>query len=322
MAELYTYGVSRIRAKEAYLLKKQDLEQLLAAKSYNEAVLYLRDKGFDGGGDFSDYNELLNGETQKIWELMAELKIPKSSFDVFLCKKDFHNLKAAIKKTVTGAKVEKIYVGGGKILPQTIEEAVSKSDYSALPQNMAEAAKEAVSVLLQTGDGQKCDMIIDRYTLKAVKEAGENSGDAFLKKYAEITVAISDIKIAVRGCFAQKNADFMKDAMAECETVNIGTLSALASKSREDLEKYLEQTDYKEGVAALNVSFSQFEKWCDDLITEAIAAQKSNPFTIAPIAAYILAREIEIGNVRIILSGKANGLDEKIIRERLRELYV
>ena len=35
-----------------------------------------------------------------------------------------------------------------------------------------------------------------------------------------------------------------------------------------------------------------------------------------------LARENEIKTVRIILSGKANGLSEESIRERIREMYV
>ena len=48
----------------------------------------------------------------------------------------------------------------------------------------------------------------------------------------------------------------------------------------------------------------------------------NNPFGIAPLAAYILARENEIKMVRIILSGKLNGFPDEFIRERLRDMYV
>ena len=53
-----------------------------------------------------------------------------------------------------------------------------------------------------------------------------------------------------------------------------------------------------------------------------IRKEKHNNFTIAPIAAYILAKESELKAVGLVLTAKQNKLDENIIRERLRELYV
>jgi V/A-type H+-transporting ATPase subunit C len=47
-----------------------------------------------------------------------------------------------------------------------------------------------------------------------------------------------------------------------------------------------------------------------------------NPFGIGPLAAYILARDVEIKTVRIILAGKRNGLPDEMLRERVRETYV
>ncbi len=322
MSELYTYAVTRIHAKENALLKRQDLDTLISLKTYDEAISYLADKGFDGGGEYSDYNSILTGENEKIWELIKELKIDSAPLSVFLYKKDFHNLKSAIKSVATGTKPDNLYLKGGNISPELIEKAISEKDYSLLPENMQEAANTAMTALLQTGDGQLCDIIIDKATLSAIKEAGNNSKDKMISEYAEITVALSDIKIAVRGNALLKNAEFMKDAMAECETIDIDRLAFSASKSYEGMLSYIEQTPYKGAVEALNISYSEFEKWCDNLIMDKISVQKSNPFTIAPIAAYILARENEINAVRIILSGKANNLDNEIIKERLRELYV
>ena len=49
--------------------------------------------------------------------------------------------------------------------------------------------------------------------------------------------------------------------------------------------------------------------------------QKWNPFGIDPLVAYVLACENERKSVRVILSGKQNGLPEEAIRERIRETY-
>lgn len=81
-------------------------------------------------------------------------------------------------------------------------------------------------------------------------------------------------------------------------------------------------TEYAEAANRLKESNSAFEKWCDDRVMGLIKEQKSNPFTIGPLLAYIIARQNEINMVRIILSGKLNELPDSVVRERLRELYV
>ena len=43
---------------------------------------------------------------------------------------------------------------------------------------------------------------------------------------------------------------------------------------------------------------------------------------MGPVIAWSIAREMEIKTVRIILTGKANGLTDEAIRERMRETYV
>ena len=47
----YTYSVARIRAKEVSLLSESDIEQLLSAQGYEQALALLRDKGYETNGD-------------------------------------------------------------------------------------------------------------------------------------------------------------------------------------------------------------------------------------------------------------------------------
>ena len=99
-------------------------------------------------------------------------------------------------------------------------------------------------------------------------------------------------------------------------------LAQAAAQGEEELTAYLAGTPYAETAKALEESFSTFERRCDNLLIEEIRPQKYNPFTISPLAAYVLARENEVKCVRVILSGKRNGLSEQSIREKVRETYV
>ncbi len=135
-------------------------------------------------------------------------------------------------------------------------------------------------------------------------------------------MAAADIKIAVRCNRTAKPLDFILRALAQCDSLDVSKLARAAAESMDAVCDYLSATDYAEAVAALKESPSAFERWCDNVIINYIRPQQFNAFGIGPLAAYILARENEIKTVRIILSGKLNGLPEARIRERVRDMYV
>lgn len=322
MSELYTYAVARIRAKELLLLNAQAIEQLLGAKSYQECIHLLQDKGWGNGEAEPSAEQLLAAEREKTWALIAELVPDMSALDVFLYANDYHNLKAAVKLACTSGEDFGLFISQGTVSPKLLLEAVRSKEYGLLPDAMRAPAEEAYSVLSRTRDGQMCDVIIDRAALDAIHQAGTTAKSKLLQRYAELTVAAADIKIAVRACRTGKPLDFLKTALAPCDTLNVGRLAKAATEGQDAICDYLATTDYAAAVDALRQSPSAFERWCDNLLIHEIRPQQYEAFGIGPLAAYILGRENEIKTVRIILSGKLNDLPEQSIRERVRDMYV
>ena len=319
----YVYAVARIRSDELSLLSQQVIDQLLAAKSYDECIRMLTDRGWGDGESNPDAESLLAQERRKTWDLMRELVDDISVFDVFLYANDFHNLKAAIKLVCTDAKeTDGIFIAQATVEPKQMLAIVREHDFSQLPENMRQAANEAYDALSQTHDGQLCDIILDKAALDAIYRAGKDSGDELIEQYAELTVAAADIKTAVRCNRTRKPLDFIKRALASCGSLNTDRLAQAAAESFESICYYLSTTDYAQAVSILQRSTSAFERWCDNLVIEYIQPQQYQSFGIGPLAAYILARENEIKTVRIILSGKLNDLPDQSIRERIREMYV
>lgn len=322
MAEqLYTYAVARIRSKELQLLSKSDIEQLLICKSERECLKLLAEKGWGNTGE-EDPEEMLKIEREKTWSLMKELVGDLSVFHMFLYTNDYHNLKAAIKQVYTDSKSEDIFIEQATIPIDLIWNAVKENNFSALPQRMHKCGEEAYQVLLHTGDSQLCDVILDKAALEAMLEKCKESKIELLVKYAELRVAAANINIAVRSNKTHKSRAFMERAFAACASLDKNKLISAALESLEAIYQYLQFTDYADAVDAIKESSSAFERWCDNLIMRHILPQKSNPFTISPLAAYILARENEIKTIRILLSGKRNEIDDSFIRERMRDMYV
>lgn len=318
----YIYAVARIRAKELLCFGSPAMEQLMACKTYEECLRMLNEKGWGNGSAGQTPESLLDGERNKTWEQLRELVEDMSVFDVFLYANDYHNLKAAIKENYAPSHGADIYSSNGTIDPAVFRQAADEHDFSVLPVGMRDAAEEAMSVLRETGDGQLCDIIIDKAALNAILQAGKASGDPLLAFYAEHTVATANIKTAVRCQKTGKSLAFIQRALAECDTLDVSLLAQTAVESFEAMIEYLGRTCYSGAAEALTQSASAFERWCDNRLIEKIRPQKYETSTIGPLAAWLLARENEIKTVRILLSGKRNGLSDDAIRERLREMYV
>lgn len=317
----YIYAVSRIRSKELSLLDRTFMEQLLAAQSHEDCLRLLREKGWGESGH-ETAEEMLAVERIKTWDLIGELVEDMSIFDTFLYANDFHNLKAAIKEAYRNEEVPNIYISHGTISSEVISGAVKEHDFTALPDYMRECAEKAYEVQFRTGDGQLCDVIIDRAALETILQKAKASENELLQEYAQLKVVTANINIAIRSLKTGKSKEFLERALVECETINKEELIEAVLNGEEEIYRYLSTTVYAEAVEAIKQSPTAFERWCDNLMINRIKPQKYNSFTVSPLAAYILARENEIKTVRILLSGKLNDIPETSIRERLREMYV
>lgn len=319
MAQEYIYAVARIKARELTLLARPDIDRLMACKTPGECLRFLADKGW-GSGSGERADEVLARETEKTWALMHELVPDLTPFHILLYPIDFNNLKAAVKCAVTGAVPHEVFMPGGTVAVELMEQAVRQNDFSSLPDFMAEPAERAMQTLLQTRDGQRCDLILDRACLEAIRAAGKASGNALIEAFAALTVDTADIKIAARAMQTGKSRTFLEESLAESEALNLDSMMTAALKTPEDFYAYLSRTDYADAVEPLKEGASSFEKWCDERKTALVRDGRHDYFTVAALIAYVIARQTEIATVRIILSGKQNSLDDGRIRERLREM--
>jgi V/A-type H+-transporting ATPase subunit C len=302
--ETYACAVARIRVKEAFLIERQELERLNQCISYRDCLQLLANKGWNFSASAS-YEDILAEDLKKTWKFILELVNQKKLFSVFLCQNDYHNLKASIKSVITDVKTD-IFLEDGLVPQKIIFEAAKKNDFSQLPPYMIDSAKEAMQVLLHTGDGQLCDVILDRDTLKAINLFAQSSRCGFIKNYANLLIAFTNMKIAVRACLAKKNKDFLKMALFPCNDIDIDRLIQAATRNVEEIYGYLSFTKYLDAVPALQESLSSFEKWFDGRVTAETDKEKSNPIAIDPVLAYLLSKLRENRAVKVILSAKCH----------------
>ena len=221
----YTYAVARIRALEASLLTDAFIDQLVNCQNEKQCLELLSERGWGDAETGLDAAAMLKREEEKTWEVIRDTAPDLSVFDVLSYTKVYHNLKAAIKEVCTEVQNENIFYDDCSIPGKEMLSIVENKEFGRLPGKMSAAAQDAYDTLLHTRDGQLCDVIVDRAALEAVYEAGQKAEDEIIRNYAESTVAIADIKIAVRAQKTGKSLEFMKRAMAECKDINVEQLS-------------------------------------------------------------------------------------------------
>ena len=321
MQQDFTYAVARIRFRETKLLSDTALNALLMSSDADAVMRLLRDKGW---GDNTDCRpeELLALEENKLWEFINETVDDISVLNFLLIPNDYHNLKVILKCITRDLEPDSMLIEDSVEDAQAIYKAIKSREYGDLPEYLQEVAQDAMITLLQTSDGQLCDIIVDKACMEHVYRLGKESKSDIIRLYCELFVAAADIKIAIRCANTKKKLDFIRRALAECDTLDVERLAQAACEGKDEVIAYLGTTEYRSAVEAIETSMSAFEKWCDDYMTNAMKPQKWEPFGIGPVVAYIIARQNEIKAVRMILSAKLNNLSENTIKERLRDMYV
>lgn len=313
----YTYSVARVRAKETELLTGQDMDMLIAAEDYRAAVRLLHDKGYDSKENESP----LKTAEDSLWGFLAEI-VDQELLDYLKIPTDYYNVKAAVKAVFSDIPAEILLLDNGGSDKAVIYESVKSRDYGELPEPMAKTANEAMKQLLRTQDGQLCDIIIDKAMLDAQIEAAGKTGDRFIERYAELNADLANLRTALRCAKTEKTADFTEYALCDRANLNTTLMADAAARGLDAFYEYAESTQYSGLVPYMKKSAAEFERECDNMLMELMNEARYEPFTAAPIIAYAHAKRTELDAVRLILSAKRNGLDNDLIRERVRRLYV
>ena len=323
-ASSYAYAVGNIRAKESAYLKKLDIEQLLSYDKVTECASFLKDKGYGFAETPTDVFSLLKDEEQKLWEYIISISPDVSVFDSFIIQNDYHNIKAIFKGTVVKADYEKLLLKPTIIDVKAIEKAAREQDFSGLPQYMVSAAKKAWAALVQTGDSQVCDAILDASCLEYKMACADSIKIPMLADMIKARVFFDNIKASIRCARAQKSPDFCDVCLTDTDIFTKKTLKEAALKGVDEVIALLETAaKYKgdEAAEAFKISPSQFEKFADNFITASLRKAKYIAVGAEPIIAYFGAKLAEIQAVRIVVNGIASGEPQDKTREMLRELY-
>ena len=320
---------ARIKAMENGLLTRERMEQVLDARTDEEAVKLLQESGYSDlhATDPEALDKVLSATREAILEDLADSAPDPRYIDVFKLKYDYHNIKSVLKADAMGVAPDRMLMDMGRIPAAELKEAVQSGDVENLPPLLSAAVQEAREVLETTRDPQLSDIVLDRWCYQDMDAVAEATGSAFLHGYVKTQIDAANLRALVRTIRMGKNETFLAGILFEGGDVSTDAILKVSAAKGTGLKDLYHTTPFRAaadcGAELLQGgALTEFEKLCDDAVGDYLAGAQFIPFGEAPLVGYLAARETEYTNLRILLIGRSTGLPADVIRARLRQSYV
>lgn len=321
-----------IRVLEKKLLNKADLERLVEARDLEEALRFLSDSVYQKEiaklEKPQDYERALKNEKLIFLEEIYSHSPDRKIVDLVALKYYYHNIKVIVKEQISGEDLSHIIIEFGDFNLPRLREEISIGKRISDDDNYYDVVMETYNLYEQTHDAQIIDINVDKAYFKKIKEIAYEMDLDFVSRYINDLIDFTNLKTILR-CQAQgRDIEFLRKVIIDGGNIPAEKYEDyLNSKIEAESTLFKYEKIYKAakvGVEYFNEtgSLAKFERERDNYFIEQIKEVKKITYGPEVVLAYIIAKEIEIKNIRIILVSKLNGLSSSFIRERLRETYV
>lgn len=327
----YAFPCAIIRGNERTLMSRADLLKVIEAKQFNQAMAVLAEFGYGDGKELTnprDFEQVLRSEQRRVKALVFSVVPDKSELEMLLYPADYHNVKVLLKAEFLGIDPESYLTDGGMIPAEKLRRMVQDRNLVFLSVPMKEAINEAVDLFAKGRDPQEIDIILDKACYRDMAGAAAQTDNAFLQGYVRLLIDMLNVNTFVRLRQMNKPWAFFQKVFLEGGQIDQRVLIGSYEEPYQQLADKLAPYGFREVLASGAVTardtgkYTLMEKLCDDMRMHYLRDAKYVMMGLAPVAAFYLAKESEIKNLRMVLTGKLSQTAEETMKERLRETYV
>lgn len=356
LRDRYGYISGRIRVLEMQLLDSSRLNRLLEARSQDETLRVLAECGYPQA---PDPETSLSRELEAVYDLLRT-HMPEPEFvEALMVFHDIHHVKVVLKHLGTPVKdldesesatgqpasemnqeVESLaqaltrpggldlYLLRPSLVPiDLLVRSITEHKPDLIPDWLDQAAGKALQRYKKTYDFGETDLVLDQAAWAEVLRRAAALACPFFNRYLEIRIDCINLDLLLRTRFLHSGADFLDKALIAGGSVDRERILPLYQADNEAIRAVYGQTRYAE-LAGLSTiygksgSAARFSLLADNLVMSLVreAARVVSGPEVA--LAYLIARDMEIKNIRVILTSRRNGLSQTQAREMTRINYL
>ena len=320
----YSYAVGRVRALETKLLDRGKIERLVKAEDTQEISRILTDS--DYAHIVSDltsrdmYNKALQLSRETSYKIVDELIIEEKVRNTVHIPFDYFNLKVMLKSKVFERDFSEILSPLGIIQIDMLKDIFQGERYDTLPGFMTQAIFSTVEAFYINKDPQIIDFMFDSLLMAYLSE---NGYPPFLRDYYKMKIDLVNFRTVLRVKIVGGKKEMIRNSLIKGGFVEFETMIDLINENPENIPQRFVRWIYfdslSEGIKYLvnENSFVKYEYLMEKFLLNYVYKANRLVFGSEPIVGYLLKKENEIKNLRVILSGKFNRIPEEKIIERV-----
>lgn len=317
----------RIRHLEKSLLTKQQFERLADAKDLDEAVKFLNETSYTSEVSKLDtvdnYERVLSNTLNRTYKEVIELSSEKSIVEVLYLKYLYHNLKVLVKEKILNEDFNSMYCG-------LYEDEILKFKQDVMDENLEVSCdyKRALDLFEKTKDPQDIDIFLDNKCFKNILQISKNFNLNMIEDYFKALIDFININTFIRCKKQNQVKDILEKSLIDGGNIEKEEIISIFFREIEILESKFKSVKISKVLSLIveeyknTSSLKNFEKYKDDYLMNIIKDANSINYGAEVIFAYLIAKEMEIKNLRLVLVGKVNDLPCEFIKERFSEVYV
>ncbi|MFH1367372.1 MAG: V-type ATPase subunit [Patescibacteria group bacterium] len=325
----YPYIFGLLKSLESKLLNQNDMERMIDAPSLEAAFRVFNDTAYaDNLLEVAprDFQKALN-EDLKQTKLMFENLLNDSRLLAFLFSRfDFHNLKVIFKSKYSHQDLKEEESPVGTIPSESLRNHILSGAKVDLPPHLSKIIEKTKDLFSQDNSPHRIDSFFDKEMFSYLDKTAAAINNNYISDFLKLQITLANIKIFLRAKRLKKDAKWLaeeiipggripkKDLLASYDKEPKEALDACCfyfeNKFRPIIEAYLEN----QNLWRLEQAFENYEL---DFLKET----KRFPYGPEVAVAYYYANKNALRQVRLIMTGKLNGVPPAEIKERLRELW-
>lgn len=323
------YSNARVRVMENTFLNQEKFNRLVYSESVDEALRVLAESNYGGGtiAENGDYEKILRAEEDKVSAFMAESMPDGCGMESFLMKQDYHNAKA-----LTKAKYMRLEDADFMLAPQgtvdiaLLKESVFSDTYTRLPSVMAKALSE-IDNARANGDKspRTIDVILDKACYEDILRVAKAGKQKTIIRYWTACVDFANITTFIRCRREDEELRSFRKAFIAGGEIPLSTYESAFEATDEAVAEKFRYTSYGkivyEAFSGEANAMVAFERAQDNYLLEIFKRDRTDIFSLSPLAGFYVAKKQEIKVVRMILICVKNHVDTTQIKARLREYY-
>lgn len=326
----YIYASTMIRSAGGKGTAGERLLSFTGAGSVGELASLILDAGLVSDRfipSATDFSSTVSAALDSAVDLVTSSVPDPSVYGFLLFKFDCNNLKVALKENITGASSGDLFFNCGTVGAEKIKECVRSRRFDGIPENMASGAAEALDEYEQTGEARIIDFLIDKGCFedseRSAKETGVKLFSDLISKRADTVNIMTYLRVHVSGLPSGTVPSVIERASVSGGTIPVERFLTAAEDvlSGADMRDALANRidDYPMRAAIRETSdIVDTSARLDEIFESVVKPYGFRPFGPEIPAVFLIEREAELRQCRMIASMIRSGCPREEIRRRFK----